>query len=147
MNAINVLTKDHRKVEELFSQIESGEGDRMEVFKQINDELTLHAQVEETLFYPELELKGETSEQVQHSYEEHLEAKNLLAELSAGNPDDEGWMSKLQKLKESVNHHVQEEESELFPKAEEILGEERLESLGEKIESMKKRHKSGLRAA
>lgn len=141
MTAIELLTKDHRKVDALFEQIESNKGYAEEIFSQIHHELSLHAQIEEQLFYPELELSSKTADKVQHSYQEHREVKNLLSELASGNPDDAAWMSKLRQLKENVQHHVKEEEGELFPKAKDVLGEGRLEEIGLRIEQMKKQNK------
>jgi hemerythrin superfamily protein len=147
MNAITVLTKDHRKVDELFAQIENGAGDKAQLFKQLHMELNLHAEAEEQLFYPKLELEGDTSSQVQHSYKEHQEVKNLLAELSAMSPDEQAWTSKLLQLKQSVQHHVEEEENELFPQAQTILGDEQLFEIGSKIESMKQKRQKQPHAA
>jgi hemerythrin superfamily protein len=137
MTAIELLKKDHRKVDNLFAQIEDGLGDPAAIFDQIYRELSLHADVEETLFYPELETESETSDKVQHSYKEHREVRTLLEELAAGNPGSEVWLTQLNELKESVEHHVEEEESELFPKAEEVLGDARLREIGRKIEQVK----------
>jgi hemerythrin superfamily protein len=137
MNAIELLTKDHRKVDELFAQIEAGKGDKMSVFNQLDKELSLHAQAEETFFYPELELSSETSGEVRHSYREHQEVKGMLAELRAGDPSGAEWMSTLLQLKESVQHHVKEEEGELFPKSREVLGQGKLADIGTKIQALK----------
>ena len=137
MTAIQLLKADHRKVDDLFAEIENGVGEPKAIFDQIYRELSLHADVEETLFYPELETKSETSEKVQHSYKEHQEVRDLLEELAAGNPGSEVWLTKLNELKESVKHHVEEEETELFPKAEQTLGDARLREIGRKIEKAK----------
>lgn len=137
MTAIELLTKDHRKVDDLFAQIEDGAGDPTAIFDQLYRELSLHANIEEALFYPELEQESETSDKVQHAYKEHQEVRTMLEELAAGNPGSEGWLTKLAELKESVQHHVNEEESDLFPKAQQTLGDERLREIGRKIEQVK----------
>jgi hemerythrin superfamily protein len=147
MTAIDILTKDHRKVDDLFTQIESDGSDRKQIFGQIYNELTLHSQAEETFFYPELELSSETSGDVEHSYKEHQQVKNLLEELAASDPNDVVWMTKLKELKESVQHHVEEEEGELFPKSKEVLGEQKLAEIGRKIEQLKKKADPTFRAA
>ena len=147
MNAIEILTKDHRKVDELFAQIEGGQGNTADLFKQLYMELNLHAEAEEQLFYPKLELKGETSSQVGHSYKEHQEVKNLLSELSTMNQTEQAWTSKLLQLKQSVQHHVQEEENELFPKAQQILGADQLSTIGENIKAMKQKRQKQPSAA
>jgi hemerythrin superfamily protein len=148
MTAIDILKKDHRKVDDLFTQIESEGSDRKQIFGQIYNELTMHSQAEETFFYPELELSSETSGDVQHSYKEHQQVKDMLEELAASDPNAAVWMTKLNELKESVLHHVEEEEGELFPKSEQVLGQAKLEEIGRKIEQLKKKSKdSGFRAA
>jgi len=141
MTAIDILKKDHRKVDDLFTQIESEGSNKKEIFGQIYSELTLHAQAEETFFYPELELSSETSGDVEHSYKEHQQVKDTLAELAGSSPNDTVWMTKLNELKESVQHHVEEEENDLFPKAEDVLGQTKLEEIGRRIEQLKKKSK------
>ena len=134
MTAIELLKKDHRKVDDLFAEIENGAGDPTTIFNQIYRELSLHAELEETVFYPELEQRGETSDKVRHSYKEHQEVRTLLEQLAAGNPGSEVWLTQLDQLKESVQHHVEEEENELFPKAQQVLGDNRLTEIGQRIE-------------
>jgi len=147
MTAIDILKKDHRKVDDLFTQIESDGADRKEIFGQIYNELTLHSQAEETFFYPELELSSETSGDVQHSYKEHQQVKDMLEDLASSDPNAAVWMTRLNELKESVQHHVQEEEDELFPKSEQVLGQQKLDEIGRKIEQLKKKSTLGFRAA
>ena len=147
MTAIDILTQDHRKVDDLFTQIESDGSDRKQIFGQIYNALTLHSQAEETFFYPELELSSETSGDVQHSYKEHKQVKEMLEQLATSNPDSAVWMTRLNELKESVQHHVEEEEGELFPKSKEVLGEQKLAEIGRKIEQLKKKADPTFRAA
>jgi len=146
MTAIDILTKDHRKVAALFDEIERAD-DRGSIFRQIFDELTVHSEAEETFFYPELELSSETSGEVAHSYHEHKEVKELLADLAARDPNDAEFMSVMKELRQNVEHHVQEEEGELFPKAVEVLGEAKLADIGTKIQALKKSKQSNKRAA
>ena len=147
MTAIDILKKDHRKVDDLFTQIESDGSDKQRIFGQIYNELTLHSQAEETFFYPELELSSETSGDVQHSYKEHQQVKDLLEDLSSSDPNAAVWMTRLNELKESVQQHVEEEENELFPKSERVLGQQKLDDIGRKIEQLKKKVTPGFRAA
>lgn len=147
MMAIELLTKDHRKVDELFTQIEGGSADKQAIFQKIYKELTLHSEAEETFFYPELELSAETSGEVSHSYKEHQEVKDLLAELKDGDMTGASWMSRLMELKESVMHHVKEEEGTLFPKARAVLGDRKLAEIGKKIVALKAAKETGFKAA
>jgi hypothetical protein len=140
MDAFSLLKADHRKVEELFSQLESASGQaKMRVFEQIKMELELHTHIEETIFYPALEEPKQTHDLTMEAYEEHDVVKKLLQELSRARTPNEAWEAKAKVLQENVEHHVEEEEGELFEKAEAALSEEDLETLGEQMESEKAR--------
>src|SRR5689334_4028549 len=140
MDAFNLLKADHRKVEELFEQLESASGQaKMRVFEQIKTELELHTHIEETIFYPALEEPKQTHELTLEAYEEHDVVKKLLQELSrAKSPTDE-WEAQAKVLQENVEHHVEEEENELFKKAKAVLSQDEIETLGEQMESEKQR--------
>ena len=140
MDAFNLLKADHRKVEELFSQLESASGQaKMRVFEQIKTELELHTHIEETIFYPALEEPKQTHELTLEAYEEHAVVKNLLKQLSRAKRANEEWEAQAKVLQENVEHHVEEEENELFPKASSALSREEIETLGEQMESEKQR--------
>ena len=140
MDAFNLLKTDHRKVEELFSQLESASGQaKMRVFEQIKTELELHTHIEETIFYPALEKPKQTHDLALEAYEEHDVVKKLLQELSRAKTPNEEWEAKAKVLQENVEHHVEEEEGELFEKAEAALSEEQIEALGEEMEAEKER--------
>ena len=144
MDAFNLLKADHRKVEELFEQLESAKGQaKMRVFEQIKTELELHTQIEEKVFYPALEEPEETHDLTLEAYEEHNVVKKLLRELSRAKTPNEEWEAKAKVLQENVEHHVEEEENELFVKAEAALSEEQIEALGEKMEAEKERKQRG----
>ena len=140
MDAFSLLKADHRKVEDLFSQLESASGQaKVRVFEQIKMELELHTHIEETIFYPALEKPKQTHELTMEAYEEHNVVKTLLQEMSRARTPNEEWEAKAKVLQENVEHHVEEEEGELFVKAEAALSEEDLETLGEQMESEKER--------
>jgi hemerythrin superfamily protein len=137
MHAFALLKKDHKKVSQLFKQIEAASGAaKKRIFDQLKGELDIHAEVEERIFYPALENKEASRDITLEAYEEHKVVKDLLAELAAASPSDE-WDAKLTVLKENVEHHVEEEEGELFDKAEDVLSEEQLERLGTEMEAAK----------
>jgi hemerythrin-like domain-containing protein len=149
MDAFNLLKADHRKVEDLFSELESASGQaKMRVFEQIKTELELHTHIEETIFYPALEEPKQTHELTLEAYEEHDVVKKLLQQLSrAKSPTDE-WEAQAKVLQENVEHHVEEEENELFKKAKAVLSEDDIETLGEQMESEKQRQqRTGSKAA
>jgi hemerythrin-like domain-containing protein len=147
MDAFNLLKTDHRKVAELFDQLESANGKaKLQVFAQIKSELELHTHIEETIFYPALEDPKQTHELVLEAYEEHNVVKKLLAQLSKARSANEEWEAQAKVLRENVEHHVEEEENELFPKTRAALSAEEIETLGEQMENEKQR-KQGRTAA
>jgi hemerythrin superfamily protein len=114
-DAIALLKEDHRKVEELFAQFEkaSGEGRKRKFAEQICLELSVHAEIEEEIFYPACEGKVD-EDLLKESYVEHDGAKVLIAEIIAGGPgEDEFYDAKVKVLSEEIQHHVEEEEKRL----------------------------------
>jgi hypothetical protein len=110
-DAIALLKADHRKVEELFEQFEAAKGaaKKQALAKQICSELTIHMTIEEEIFYPAC--KGEVEDDLlNEGYVEHDGAKVLIAEIEAGNPDEQFYDSKVKVLSEQIEHHVGEEE-------------------------------------
>ena len=140
MDAFSLLKADHQKVAALFEELESAGGQsKLRVFQQIKTELELHTQIEEKVFYPALEEPEETHDLTLEAYEEHDVVKKLLQELGRARTANEEWEAKAKVLQENVEHHVEEEENELFPKAEAALGDEEIERLGERLEMAKTR--------
>jgi hemerythrin superfamily protein len=117
MNAIELLKSQHRKVEGLFSKIERARDSKKKeaYFIEIADSLAIHASIEEHHFYPGVKAKT-TEEILLESVEEHLGMKRVLSDLLELSVDDETFDAKLKVLKDLVEHHVEEEESSLFPK-------------------------------
>jgi len=143
MNAFQLLKEDHQKVSGIFQQLEPtterAEKTRSELFARLQQELDIHARVEETIFYPAIKQAAETREIVLEGFEEHHVIKMLLKELEAVPVDTEQWTAKLKVLQENVEHHVEEEEGEMFQKARQVLSEEEINSLGAQMEEEKKR--------
>src|SRR6185503_8081371 len=140
MDAFQLLKADHQKVAQLFDQLESANGKaKLQVFEQIKTELELHTHIEEKIFYPALEKPKQTHDLTLEAYEEHDVVKKLLRELSRARTANEEWEAKAKVLQENVEHHVEEEENELFPKAEAALGDEEIERLGQRLEMAKTR--------
>ncbi len=114
-DAIALLKEDHRTVEELFAKFEnaSGDGRKEKLAKQICLELTVHAQIEEEIFYPACEGKIE-EDLLQEAYVEHDGAKILIGEISSGSESsDEFFDAKVKVLQEQIEHHVEEEEKRM----------------------------------
>lgn len=146
MDAFELLKSDHEKVAGIMEKIdgttERALKTREELFTQLKTELDIHAQIEETIFYPVLEKAEESREITLEAFEEHRLVKQLLNELEAESKGDEKWTAKFTVLKENVEHHVEEEEGEMFPKARKALTEEEIESLGTRLEAAKKKQKA-----
>ncbi|HBB88233.1 MAG TPA: hypothetical protein DC047_11515 [Blastocatellia bacterium] len=138
MDAFELLKKDHKKVSQLFKEVEAASGPtKKQIFSRLKTELDVHANTEERVFYPALENKDEARELTLEAYEEHKVVKDLLAELDSGNEAEDEWDAKLTVLKENVEHHVEEEEGELFSKARQVLSKQEIEELGVEMEAEK----------
>ncbi len=113
-DAVALLKKDHDEVEQLFKDFEkaSGDGRKEKLAREICRQLTIHAQIEEEIFYPACEGKVE-EDLLKESYVEHDAAKLLIAEIEAGGPSDEFYDAKVKVLSEEIDHHVQEEEKRM----------------------------------
>ena len=141
-NAIEMLKSDHHKVKELFRQYEAA-GDRAYQKKQgiaeeVFTELEVHTTLEEELFYPAMKRKADDDgkDLVAEAMEEHHVVTTLMEELKGLDPKDERYDAKFTVLMENVEHHIEEEEEEMFPEAEEVLGE-RLDRLGTQMQERK----------
>jgi hemerythrin superfamily protein len=134
MSAIDMLEAQHREVEDLFEEFEEAKGGKkkQEIFLQIADKLAVHAAIEEKHFYPAAK-SADTEELLTESAEEHLAVKRLIADLLALKTVDETYEAKVKVLKEQVEHHVEEEEDELFPKVEKLLDETSLDALEQEM--------------
>ena len=138
-DAISLLKDDHRKVESLFEKVKSNEnGNNVATFKKIKEELDVHAHIEEAIFYPHLMDKGdkELKKIVREGVEEHAQVKDLLTDLD-GMSDSPTFKAKLKVLMENVEHHVEEEEDEMFPMVEDQIPEETLVRLGSLMQAEK----------
>ncbi|HLL69931.1 MAG TPA: hemerythrin domain-containing protein [Pyrinomonadaceae bacterium] len=145
MDAITLLKTDHEKVAGIFEKLEEtterAEKTREELFTKLKQELDLHAHIEEKIFYPAIKQAEETREITMEALQEHHVVKVLLRELDAMGVTSETWTAKLKVLKENVEHHVEEEEEEMFPKARTVLSKEQLEELGALMEEEKRQQK------
>jgi hemerythrin-like domain-containing protein len=147
VNALTMLTDDHKKVKSLLSDLEStterGVKTRQELFSKIKLELTVHEIIEEEIFYPALKEHPRAKEIVLEGIEEHNVVDTLMSELEALPVDDETWGAKAMVMKENIEHHIEEEEGEMFDKARQVFDRDELETLGEQMA----RRKEGALAA
>jgi hemerythrin-like domain-containing protein len=141
MNAISLLEEDHRKMKKLLSELEStterGVKTREELFATVKDELTVHETIEEEIFYPALKEHPKTKEIALEAYEEHHVVDMVMAEIEGVPYDDERWGAKFKVMKENIEHHIEEEENEMFKQARRVFDDAELEALGERMEARK----------
>lgn len=121
-DAITMLTADHKKVKKLFSDFDKlkqsgSDEEKGAVVEQICNELTIHAELEEEIFYPAVRGAIDDSDLMDEALVEHAGAKDLIAQLQDMDPEDDLYDAKVTVLGEQINHHVEEEEGEMFPKA------------------------------
>jgi hemerythrin-like domain-containing protein len=143
MNALTLLTNDHRRVDRLFVEHKQAAGNarrQKALFEEIQRELDVHAQIEEQVFYRAMDsgLALPVREQMEEARAEHEEVKALLKVLAGLAPEDAGYPVAFAKLTDAVRRHVAEEEGEMFPPAREFLGVPRLEELGREMADLKK---------
>jgi hemerythrin superfamily protein len=137
MSAIDLLEEDHRKVEGFFEEYEQLEDtdEKEQLAQKICSELLVHTQVEEEIFYPAAREMIEKPELIDEAIVEHASVKQLIADIEGMEASDELYDAKVKVLGEQVEHHIEEEEDELFPEIE--SSELDLEALGKKMAERK----------
>jgi hemerythrin-like domain-containing protein len=145
MNALTLLEEDHRNVKRLLAELEvtteRGIKTRSELFERIKAELTVHEVIEEEIFYPTLKQHPRAREIVLEGYEEHDVVDRLMSDLHELPVDDETWGPKAKVMIENIEHHIEEEEGELFRKARQVLDRQELIDLGEAMARRKEEAK------
>jgi hemerythrin superfamily protein len=134
MDAIEMLESQHREVEALFSRIGKARdaAKKTALFEELADKLAMHAAIEEHHFYPAVKAKR-TEDILLESLEEHLGIKRVLADLLEIDADDETFDAKVKVLEEQVSHHVEEEETDLFPKVKKLFDKDQREAIGQEM--------------
>jgi hemerythrin superfamily protein len=141
MDAITLLKDDHDKVKKLLGELdattERGVKTREQLFAKVRQELTIHETIEEEIFYPALKEHPRAKDLVLEAYEEHHVVDTVMDEIVDLAFDDETWGAKLTVMKENVEHHIGEEEDEMFPQARQVFDKAELEELGERMQARK----------
>jgi hypothetical protein len=141
MNALTLLEDDHKKMRKLLDELEStterGVKTREELYATIKGELLVHEAIEEEIFYPALKEHPKAEDIVLEGYEEHHVVDTVMAELEGLPVDDETWGPKAKVMKENVEHHMEEEEGEMFKQARAVFDRDELEALGERMAARK----------
>jgi hemerythrin-like domain-containing protein len=141
MNAIQLLKDDHDAMKKMLTELEStterGTKTRAALFAKVREELTVHEVIEEEIFYPALKEHPKAKEIVLEAYEEHGVVDMIMAEIEGVAFDDETWGAKFTVMKENIEHHIEEEEKEMFEQARDVFDGSELEALGERMMSRK----------
>jgi hemerythrin-like domain-containing protein len=141
MDAITLLKRDHDKVKSILSELEPtterATKTRTELFAKLKAELTVHEIIEEEIFYPTLKQHPKARDIVLEGYEEHNVVDTVMGEMEALSVEDETWGAKCKVMIENIEHHIEEEEGEMFQKARQVLDRAELEELGTVMEARK----------
>ncbi|HMJ55215.1 MAG TPA: hemerythrin domain-containing protein [Polyangiaceae bacterium] len=129
--ATELLEKQHRKVEAAFKKLESKRTASLELLRELANDLAAHMAIEQEIFYPAVREVDE--DLILEAYEEHSLAELAIKRLMATELNDESFPARVTAAKELIEHHVEEEEGDLFPEVEKALGKERLAELGEQM--------------
>ncbi len=147
MDAITLLERDHESVKKIMEKLQAttsrGVKTREDLFARLKSEMTIHETIEEEIFYPELKSHPKAKEVVLEGYEEHHVVDMIMGELSETPFGDETWGAKFAVMKENIEHHIEEEEGDMFKKARQILSESELEALGSQMQNRKRTVKVG----
>ena len=142
VDAISLLKQDHDKVKKVLSDLdattERAVKTREELFTKVKHELQVHEAIEEEIFYPALKEHPKAKDLVLEAYEEHNVVDMVMAEIEEVSFEDERWGAKLTVMKENVEHHIEEEETEMFKQARQVFDSQELEDLGQRMEIRKK---------
>jgi hemerythrin superfamily protein len=142
MNAITLLEADHREVEKLLDRLDEtsvrARKTRQELFGTLRDALAVHEAIEEEIFYPALKEHPRARDIVLEGYEEHHVVNGIIDELADVPVDDETWAAKFSVMKENLEHHIEEEEGDMFTKARRVFDEGELAALGTAMEDRRR---------
>jgi len=149
MDALQLLKADHDKVKKMLGELDStterGVKTREEGFAKLRRELEVHEAIEEEIFYPALKEHPKAKDLVLEAYEEHNVVDMVMKEIDGVAYDDETWGAKLTVMKENVEHHIEEEEDEMFKQARQVFSKEELTDLGERMAARKDQLQGAMR--
>jgi hypothetical protein len=141
MDALSLLKADHDKVKKMLAEgeetTERAEKTRTELFETLKAEMMIHERIEEEIFYPALKSHPKAKDIVLEGYEEHHVVDEIMGELEATDVTDETWGAKFKVMKENIEHHIEEEEGEMFKQARSVFDTDELETLGARMMELK----------
>jgi hemerythrin-like domain-containing protein len=144
MDLFQLIRQDHQKAKRLFERVAETSGgtqSRPRLFAELKHELELHTEVEEKFFYPALHRHDEAKDLIEEALDEHGDMKEVLDALDRADKESDNWTDQLDELHEDVEHHVEEEETEIFPLAQKLLDPAELKTIASEIEKAKAAHK------
>ncbi|MCX7596304.1 MAG: hemerythrin domain-containing protein [Fischerella sp.] len=145
---LSLIEADHRHFEQLFADAEKADNKKLyECFNQIFQALTLHARTEELVFYSAMQEYEETKKYVEKAEKEHEEAKVILEEIKELKPGELEFQTKINELKKAVQHHVKEEENQIFNAIRKCMNDEQLTNLGRNFQETKAKLEPAVQAA
>lgn len=154
MNAIDLLKADHERVKAILTQLSESTDravkKRTDLLAKLEMEISIHTRLEEEILYPAFKQAGgkDEAEMYYEAKEEHRTVDSLvLPDLKATDPTQPEFAGRVKVVKELLEHHIEEEEEEMFPQAKKLLGKATLEALGEEMETMKAQYKKELSSA
>ena len=141
MDALTLLKEDHDKVKKMLTEgeetTERAEKTRTQLFETLKAEMMIHERIEEEIFYPALKSHPKAKDIVLEAYEEHHVVDEIMGELEATDVTDETWAAKFKVMKENIEHHIEEEEGEMFKQARQVFEADELEQLGARMMELK----------
>ena len=141
MDAIALLKADHDKVKKMLADgeetTERAEKTRTELFDKLKSEMLIHERIEEEIFYPALKSHPKARDIVLEGYEEHHVVDEIMGELEETDVTDETWGAKFKVMKENIEHHIEEEEGDMFKQARQVFEADELEALGSRMMELK----------
>jgi hemerythrin superfamily protein len=141
LDALSLLKADHEDVKALLKSLdettERAEKTRTEGFATLKEMLRIHESIEEEILYPALKKFAKTKDVALEAYEEHHVVDMIVGELEATPVDDEQWSAKFTVMKENLEHHIEEEEGEMFKQARQVMDEDELSELGDRMAARK----------
>ena len=139
MDAIALLKRDHEKVKSVLNELEPtterAVKTRQELFDKLQNELSIHEIIEEEIFYPALKQHPKAKDIVLEAYEEHGVVDTIMGEMAVLSVEDETWGAKCKVMIENIEHHIEEEEGEMFKQARDVFDRAELEELGLAMEA------------
>ena len=141
MDALKLLKEDHDRIKKVLTQIdettERAVKTREELFTKAKDQLQVHEAIEEEILYPALKEHPKAKDLVLEAYEEHNVVDMVMTEIEDTPYDDDTWAAKFTVMKENLEHHIEEEESDMFDQCRQVFDDEELEALGDEMQARK----------